>query len=118
MTTDKKYPHFSYLLDWSSIVSRKLTKRGLASHHYPPQKYTTDDALPQAWLNQVASESDSLDYQAILHTVVWLYPGKSEAPAYWLCGIPAVLCDDTAQLLARLEISHWTPQGLQENENE
>jgi len=107
--------HNSFLLDWDQIVDRKLSKKRLASHHYPPQKFTIDYALPQAWLDDVAEAAkagdDPMSYADILYTTVWLYPDKSESPAFWLCGIPAVLCEDTARLLAHLNIAFWTPRG-------
>jgi hypothetical protein len=100
-----------HLLDWESIVDRKLSKKRLAAHHFPPIKYTIDYALPQEWLNNVARNAQDLDYGTILFTTVWLYPDKSEAPAFWLCGIPAVLCEDTARELERQKIPYWTPRG-------
>lgn len=112
-----------FLLDWDTIIDRKLSKKRLTVHHYPPDKHTVDYALPQAWLNEVAHKGD-LGYNATLFTTVWLYPDKSECPAFWLCGIPAVLCSDTARQLDRLNIPYYTPRGYhgqpmkKENDND
>jgi len=112
MTNDKRVLHDrDHLLDWEAICDRKLSKKRLASHHYPPQKYTVDYAVPQAWLNAVAAQATVLDCKTILFTTVWLYPTKDESPAFWISGIPAVLCRDTADELARLNIAFWTPRG-------
>ena len=101
----------TYLLDWDSIIDRKYTKKRLVAHHYPPEKFTIDYALPQGWLNNVANNAVDLDYNSILFTCVWMYPSKAESPTYWLSGIPAVLCQNTAHELARQGIPFWTPRG-------
>jgi len=100
-----------FLLEWDDIVERKLSKKRLATHHFPPEKFTIDYALPQAWLNDVANQAEDLEYSTILFTTVWLYPDKSASPAFWLSGIPAVLCEDTARQLERLNIAYWSPRG-------
>lgn len=112
MSTDNRdLHHREFLLGWDDIVDRGLSKKRLASHHFPPDKFTIDYALPQAWLNDVANQAEDLEYSTILFTTVWLYPDKSTAPAFWLSGIPAVLCEDTARELDRLKIPYWTPRG-------
>lgn len=112
MTHDAKGMHDrDFLLSWDDIVDRRLSKKRLAVHHFPPEKFTIDYALPQDWLNRVAYEADDLDYATILFTTVWLYPDKSASPAFWLTGIAAVLCEDTAQQLIRLKLPFWTPRG-------
>ena len=78
-----KLPHDrDHLLDWDSIVDRRHTKAALARHHFPPEQFTWDCALPQSWLNQVSNEAEDLEYSTLLFSVIWLYPGKSESPTY------------------------------------
>ena len=96
-------------MDWDIIVARHLSKLDLAHHHYIGIAF--DCALPQAWLNDVAERAEDLEYSTILSTTVWLYPSKSASPRYWLCGLPAVLCEDTARELDRLDIAYYTPRG-------
>ena len=100
-----------FLLDWESIVERRLTKIQLTEHHFPRDRFCTDSALPQSWLNQLVNDAEDLEYSTLLFTLVWMYPSKCESPAYWICGIPAVLCEDTARQLERLNIAYWSPRG-------
>lgn len=111
MTRKNGLPDREFLLSWDDIVDRRLTKHDLARHHFPPEKFCFDYAIPQNWLTCTSYESDDLDYATILFTTIWLYPDKSESPAYWLRGIPAVLCEDTARQLERLNIAYWSPRG-------
>jgi len=97
------------LLTLTELKERRYTKNGLARLHYKEETY--DTALPQNWLNETAKRSE-MPYNALLSTIVWLYPAKSQAPRHWLCGMPAVLSIDTAAELDRLNITYFTPTGI------
>ena len=108
-------PHRDDLLTLDDIVARKLTKKRLVWHHYKPEKYTVDLSVPKTWIDKVANHR--IDEKTLLFTTVWLYPDKSESPKYWLTGLPAVLCEDTATELLNQKIEFYTPIGFKGNDD-
>ncbi len=91
------------------IISRGLTLGQLAEGAFPSQQY--DATKPQEWLNSVAAKAENLTYHELNATLVWFYPTREQSAIYWLCGLPGVLCDETARELDGLGIPYWSPRG-------
>jgi len=86
-----------------TIMDSSSTKGDWADAIYPGLTY--DCALPQDWLNQIASTAPaSLDYHALLFTIVYAYPPGNA------CGLPAALCRETRDYLHSLGITTYQPQ--------